>query len=271
MSPRQIIRGTPIAAAAPRKGAMRIVDIPKATLEQLNRGELEAVTLVEMLSIQHGKLLRAVAPDAPRKLHQAMDATMEVKITERLRQAGRLLLDHFGLEEGFSRFCSHRSDTVRSWAAHLLGECDNLTIKERLARIAVLADDPNPGTREWAWIALRKHIEAELPQAIKLLTRWTQDRSPNIRRFASESTRPRGVWCSHLTALKQNPALGLPILEPLHQDDAKYVQDSVANWLNDASKSQPEFVREVCRDWLARSPTKSTQRICSRAMRSLNP
>jgi 3-methyladenine DNA glycosylase AlkC len=266
---KRIARNAPITAAAPRKGAMRMADIPKATLDALNRGEYEAVTLVEMLAIHHGKLLRATAADAPRKLHLAMDGVMEVKITERMKRAGQILLEHFGLEEGFKRCASHRSDTVRAWAAFMVGEAEGLTLDDRLSRIAVLADDPNAGVREWSWLSLRKHIDAELLRAIKLLTRWTRDPSANIRRFASESTRPRGVWCSHLTVLKQDPALGLPILEPLHSDEAKYVQDSVANWLNDAGKSQPEFVRELCREWREQSPSKATERICKRAMRSL--
>jgi len=266
---KRIERDTPIAAAAPRKGATRGADIPIATLEMLNHGELEAVTLVEMLAVHHGKLLRAIALDSPRKLHEAMDRVMEVKITERMKQAGRILLDQFGPEEGLKRPVSHRSDTVRSWAAFMVGEADGMSLDDRLSRIAVLADDPNPGTREWSWLALRRHIDAELPRSIKLLTRWTQDCSANIRRFASESTRPRGVWCAHLPALKKSPALGLPILEPLHNDEAKYVQLSVANWLNDAGKSQPDFVRELCREWLDRSPTQATARICHRALRSL--
>jgi 3-methyladenine DNA glycosylase AlkC len=266
---RKIPRDAPVEAAASRKGAMRMAEIPKSTLDGLNRGELEAVTLVEMLSVHHGKLLRAVAADAPKQLHQAMDDVMTLKITGRMKQAGSILLTYFGLDEGLRRCLAHRSDTVRAWAAFMVGEAEGLSLSDRLSRIAVLADDPNAGTREWAWLALRKHIDAELLKAIKLLTRWTQDPSPNIRRFASEATRPRGVWCAHLPLLKKEPSLGLPILEPLHNDDAKYVQNSVANWINDAGKSQPEFARELCREWRARSPGKSTARICQRALRSL--
>jgi hypothetical protein len=34
------------------------------------------------------------------------------------------------------------------------------------------------------------------------------------RRFASEATRPCGVWCRHLASLKADPAPGLAILAP---------------------------------------------------------
>ncbi len=246
-----------------------MADIPVKVHKSLNDGTIEAVTLVEVLVVNHGKLLRAVAPDAGRNAFDAMDGTMQVKITERMRSSGRLLLERYGLDEGLDRFASHRSDTVRAWAASMIGASPNLTLAERLSRIAVLADDPNPGTREWAWIAVRPYIAAELNLAIKLLTRWTKDTSANIRRFATESTRPRGVWCTHIHVLKDNPTLCLPLLDSLKADEAKYVQDSVANWLNDASKSQPDFVIELCTGWMHTSPTKATERICRRAMRSI--
>jgi 3-methyladenine DNA glycosylase AlkC len=106
--------------------------------------------------------------------------------------------------------------------------------------------------------------------AIGLLHPWVRDRDENIRRFASELTRPRGVWCAQIETLKAQPWRALPLLEPLKADPSRYVQNSVANWLNDASKTQAEWVDEVCRRWLARSRAPATEYIVRRACRSLS-
>lgn len=91
-----------------------------------------------------------------------------------------------------------------------------------------------------------------------------------MRRFASEALRPRGVWAAHIPALKQQPELGEPILHPLRADPSQYVQDSVANWINDAAKTRPDWAIELCAQWAAESDSAATTRIMKRALRSVD-
>ena len=71
---------------------------------------------------------------------------------------------------------------------------------------------------------MRTTIAAQLEVAIAALVPWTAEPSERLRRFASEATRPRGVWCTHLASLRQAPEQALMLLEPLKADPAPYVQ-----------------------------------------------
>lgn len=249
-----------------RKGASKRSDIPPEVLAALNAGTLETATLAEGLAIDFRRLLSQAAPelsDTDLDLVRAEDG-----VTTRMRSAGELLHSRLGVDS-FDRFAGHASDTVRGWAAYLVGTAPKLTLKQRLSKIRLLADDSHFGVREWAWLAMRDRIAAEIDEAIQLMTPWTGHSSASIRRFASESTRPRGVWCAHITSLKADPELGMTILEPLRSDSSKYVRDSVANWLNDAGKTQPDWVRQLCSRWSKESPTAETAMIIKRATRNL--
>ncbi|QOV88309.1 DNA alkylation repair protein [Humisphaera borealis] len=246
--------------------AARISAIPQDVLIRLNNGTMAARNLVEGLAVDFQKLMQAVAPGVRPESLASIDPALG--ITRRMALAAQCLLDH-SKPKDLRKLSQSPSDTVRGWAAYVVGLTPGISLEDRLSRIRPLADDPHFGVREWAWLAVRPHVAANIEAAISLLTPWTADASPAIRRFASEVTRPRGVWCSHINLLKTTPELALPILEPLRADGEKYVQDSVANWLNDAGKSQPKWVKTLCKRWQKDSKSLATARICKRAMRSL--
>lgn len=252
----------------PRKGAAKIADIPPEVLAQLNDGTLPTATLAEGLTIDFAALLAAAVPEISADAVRIVREAAGHGVTRRMELVGALLLQHLGLD-AMPRITAHPSDTVRGWACYVIGLAPKLKLKDRLALLRPLADDPHFGVREWAWMPLRPHVAANVGHAVKALVPWTAERSPFLRRFAVEATRPRGVWTSHVEQLKQNPDLGRPLLEPLKADPEIYVQDSVSNWLNDAAKSKPEWVRGLCRDWLLESDAPATRRICQRAVRSV--
>ncbi|THJ31887.1 DNA alkylation repair protein [Lampropedia aestuarii] len=259
---------TPKARPIARKGASRTADIPADVLQALSKGEIASATLTESLALDYMLLLRTAFPNLPAAVLTQAEQACTLGIAKRMRSIGSLLWDALGAD-GIVQCQQHGSDTVRAWACFMLAAAPAASLEQRLSSMAPLADDSHFGVREWSWLALRPHLAQQLPEAIQALTAWTAHPSEYMRRFASESLRPRGVWCAHINELKQDPALALPILQPLRADGSVYVQDSVANWLNDAAKDQPDWVRALCQQWLSQSNNPATQRIAARAQRSL--
>jgi len=253
---------------APRKGATRAADIPADVLQALSRGEMQSATLAECMALDQATLMRVVFPELPPKVLKDVDSACELGVLKRMGRIGAVLLDALG-PDGIEVCRAHGADTVRGWACFMIGAQPDLPLSARLSAIRPLADDDHFGVREWAWMAVRPHLAEALNVSIALLAQWTSSPSERLRRFASEALRPRGVWCAHIAALKHEPAQALPILSPLRADPSVYVQDSVANWLNDAAKDQPAWVRDLCAQWLQPTPADAIRRICERAMRSL--
>lgn len=247
--------------------SQRPSEIDPAIVLELESGQRESATLAEGLAIDFAKLMKNAVPDLPEEAIAEIEGHAGRGVTRRMEACGQMLLDTYGLD-GLDSYARHRSDTVRGWVCFAIGLAPKLKLYDRLTRIRPLADDPHFGVREWAWLPLRPHFSKNVSHTIAALKPWTSEKSPFLRRYAVEATRPRGVWSVHIAQLKQNPSIGLPLLEPLRADPEKYVQDSVANWLNDASKSQPGWVRETCERWLVESKSESTIRICRRAVRS---
>lgn len=263
-----------------RKGARKVSDIPKEVVDLLQRGQLETVNLTEWLAVDHALLLRSILAELGlrqqtdgmlARLGQAAEQKI-MKIIPAIAQEWLGLLESFPEEEArrvFGLLSAHRSDSVRCWAAYMIGLDQKLDLGHKLARIRPFGADAHFGVREIAWMAVRESITRELRQAICLLSDWVHDEDANVRRFAIEATRPQGVWAKHIADLKENPGIALPLLEAVKSDPVKYVQDSVGNWLNDAGKTNPDWVIRVCKNWIETSDTKETKRIVTRAQRNL--
>lgn len=258
-----------------RKGARRMADIPPEVMHAINLGERPTLSLVEFLAVDLSRLLPTVSAQIgldPR--HPALRETMArlatLKPMQRHRAIAAGLLTAIDGDSAIeARLAGHVSDLARQWAALMVGLRSGSALAIRLRQIRPFAADPHFGVREMAWMAVRDAVAGDVAKALALLQPWTVEADSNLRRFASEVTRPRGVWCAHLEALKQAPEPGHALLHPLRADPSRYVQDSVANWLNDAAKSRPDWVRRVCADWLAASDQPATAYICRRAQRSL--
>lgn len=250
------------------RGATRLSDIDAHHLHELNTGLTEARTLTEALAIDQSMLFRHVIADAPAALSEVVSAATKAGILKKMSAIGAALQEHLP-EEEVHLLSQHPSDTVRGWTAFAYGAETGTDLVLLLERLSPLADDPNFSVREWAWMAARPRLTEDLPHAITLLTPWTLQDSERLRRFASEALRPRGVWARHIKELKADPDLGLPLLEPLRSDISRYVQDSVANWINDAAKSKPNWALGLCARWEKESPTPQTDRIIRRALRSV--
>jgi 3-methyladenine DNA glycosylase AlkC len=123
--------------------------------------------------------------------------------------------------------------------------------------------------RECAWMAFRPHLSEHLAMGLKLLERITRSENPNERRFAIEVSRPRSVWGRHISALKQEPELALSLLSNVREDSSRYVRLAAGNWLNDASKSRPDWVLKLCSAWL-QGDNEYTKAIVRRGLRTLN-
>jgi len=262
---------------AKRKGARTPKDVPPAVLERLNRGEIEAVNLMESLAMDQrallGNLLRQTGrTDYLRPVLASVDGLKKQGFNIVAETIGTALFAQAAQQddrEFLAVISGHRSDLVRCWAAYGIGKNPGPEIEEALERIRPFVADGHYGVREIAWMAVRPKLARHLERGIAFLSGWAADEDANIRRFASEATRPRGVWCAHIDALKDDPAPGLPILEPLKSDASKYVRDSVGNWLNDAGKTRPDFVKTLCERWETESGTKETKYIIRKAMRTM--
>lgn len=231
-------------------------------LTDIQAGRAETRTFMEALAVNIPELIRTTFPE-----YQAIGYDPSAGITRRMALSAHALRVQYG-DAIFDELLSHLSDTMRGIACYGIAQQVE-DFESALIRIYSLANDSHFGVREWAWLALRPHFLIDIDRSLQLLSVWAQDESHYIRRFASEISRPRGVWCSHSEILKKDPSRALALLELLKADTERYVQRSVGNWLNDASKENPAWVVALCERWRAESPTHATQKIITHGLRTL--
>ena len=94
--------------------------------------------------------------------------------------------------------------------------------------------------------AMRSFINTFPDEVIPCLYGWSKDSNYHVRRLASESTRPFLPWSKRLDISVEK---FYPILEQLYADPTRYVTRSVANHLNDLSKTHPQVVISLLSAW----------------------
>lgn len=260
-----------------RKGAARIELIPPEVLEAINDGLIPTVNLNEFLALDLPRLARNVArhigldgnEERLADTFDMLEAFSKIKRHEHVARALYDIVEPRADRDAIAHaLATHTSDIARCWAAQWIMFAA-MPLRDKLDAARRFAADAHFGVREVAWMAVRDEIAGDVDHAVQLLQPWAHDADANIRRFASEATRPRGVWCAQVELLKREPWRGLPLIEPLRSDGNRYVQNSVANWLNDASKTQPEWVEDICARWESESRTPATTYIVRRARRSM--
>ena len=108
--------------------------------------------------------------------------------------------------------------------------------------------------------AIRPFLKKDFNRCLKKLSKWIEDENVHIRRWVSEGTRPILPWGGKIQAFIENP-ITLKLIEKLKYDEELYVRKSVANHLNDLSKSNPQLVIKTIKRWESNAPLKHLSKI----------
>ncbi|MFB8106856.1 DNA alkylation repair protein [Streptomyces sp. NPDC056007] len=132
--------------------------------------------------------------------------------------------------------------------------------------MALLAELTGRLTSEFAVRTLLRH---DLDRALAIIAgTWTRSDDADVRRLASEGTRPYLPWAVRVPAITASPGVTVPVLDALHRDESEYVRRSVANHLNDLGRDHPDTAVDAARRWLA-DPAPTTERLVRHGLRTL--
>ena len=102
-------------------------------------------------------------------------------------------------------------------------------------------------------LAVRPFIVRREEQMMTQMYAWSKSDNEHLRRLSSEGCRPALPWAMALNKYKKDPSPILPILTQLKTDPSEYVRRSVANNINDISKTHPDLVVALARDWFGKN------------------
>jgi 3-methyladenine DNA glycosylase AlkC len=220
--------------------------------------------------------VRAAAPDIElRALPATVGRLGELSLRERadlLRDA--LLADLPGTYDDLARAVRAARDGTTPFTGWLIWPVTSAVasraVEERTEAafddaMALLADLTGRLTAEFAVRTLLRH---DLDRAIGITTAWTRSDDADVRRLASEGTRPYLPWAVRVPQILARPGVTVPILDALYRDESEYVRRSVANHLNDLSRDHPDLVVTTAGRWLA-EPTATTPGLVRHALRTL--
>lgn len=94
--------------------------------------------------------------------------------------------------------------------------------------------------------AIRPFINSFPEQTFAKMYVWCEHEHYHVRRLASEGSRPKLPWGKKINSSIEAT---MPLLDLLHSDSTRFVTRSVANHLNDISKTNPELVLSTLKKW----------------------
>ena len=94
--------------------------------------------------------------------------------------------------------------------------------------------------------SLRAFLNHNQAKTLERVHTWTKHPSYHVRRLASEGTRPKLPWGQNVGLTVDDT---LPILDALHADKTRFVTRSVANHLNDITKTDPSAALNRLQSW----------------------
>lgn len=234
--------------------------------------ELIGVSVAERLH----RAIRQAAPGAD--LTHLDDARLHLgplSLRERADLLRDALLDgvpgSYGALASVVRDAQEDTDGFTGWLIWpVTGAVAERAIQENTTRafddaLTLLAELTGRLTAEFALRGLLRH---DLDRALTTITGWTASDDADVRRLASEGTRPYLPWATRVPALMARPGVTTQILDGLYRDESEYVRRSVANHLNDLSRDHADLVVDTARRWLD-APERNTAWVVRHGLRTL--